>query len=288
MRQNAEILGSYFADYRVILYENNSTDGTKELLEEWQKQNWRVVALSEDLSLAELKDDSLALERNGTPFRTELIAKARNKLLDLIRSDSFDSFPYVVMVDWDFRTAWPFQEIRKTIETRGDWDCVAANGVIKNHEYYDLYALRSSIMPLGPELLGDGWWDELQHFLLSGKEWIPVYSAFGGLAIYKKDKLLLGSYSGHFTEELIPFYREIMSSLPPSNFYFRWYRGSYGLSESDVDKIPVICFEKNGYYNYGTYQAGAVCEHVVMHAKMRIKGASKIYINPQLRMYYKL
>src|SRR5262245_58080831 len=42
-----ERLGSMFADYRVLVYENDSTDSTPAILNRWAKANRRVTSISE-------------------------------------------------------------------------------------------------------------------------------------------------------------------------------------------------------------------------------------------------
>ena len=42
-----ERLGSCFRDYRVVVYENDSSDGTLAQLQQWQSRNPRVALLSE-------------------------------------------------------------------------------------------------------------------------------------------------------------------------------------------------------------------------------------------------
>ena len=37
-----ERLGKMFLDYRVVIYENDSTDGTDVILKEWESQNYKV------------------------------------------------------------------------------------------------------------------------------------------------------------------------------------------------------------------------------------------------------
>ena len=36
--ENMELLGTFFADYHVIIYENNSTDKTSRIFAEWAKR----------------------------------------------------------------------------------------------------------------------------------------------------------------------------------------------------------------------------------------------------------
>src|SRR6185436_16929185 len=96
--QSATELGAQFLDYRVIIYENNSTDRTKQLFQEWAKKNQRVIFLSQDLSKKRLAQELKMKVRN----RTEAIERARNKVLDIITRDKYEDYKYVIWVDLDF------------------------------------------------------------------------------------------------------------------------------------------------------------------------------------------
>src|SRR6267154_3380068 len=62
--KSATELGTQFLDYRVIIYENNSTDRTKQLFQQWAKENQRVIFLSEYLSKKKLADQLKMKVRN--------------------------------------------------------------------------------------------------------------------------------------------------------------------------------------------------------------------------------
>ena len=46
--ETIEQMGSFFADYRVVINENNSVDNTKEVLRKWASDNDKVVAICND------------------------------------------------------------------------------------------------------------------------------------------------------------------------------------------------------------------------------------------------
>ena len=47
--RSVQELGAQFLDYQVVIYENNSIDRTKELFQEWAKNNRHVIFISKDL-----------------------------------------------------------------------------------------------------------------------------------------------------------------------------------------------------------------------------------------------
>lgn len=280
---NIEALGNKFEDYTVIIYENNSTDNTKHFLKQWSKQNSRVILIAEDLDQSLLKQNVKSFNRaDGQPFRSELIAKARNKVLDIAREPRFDEYEFIVMADLDFSTPWPIDEIVKTIQTEGDWDCVTANGIMGD-SYYDKYALRTFQYPFGPELLGEFWWHQIVNtkIVYDGDKWVPVFSAFGGLGIYRKASILDSYYSGSVTEELMFDYQDIFTQSNKKNIYIWEYLKLYPESYKGRGLLNII-FQMNS----GCDLFPSCCEHVTLHAKMRLNGKGKIFINPKMVVKY--
>ncbi|MBS0634271.1 MAG: hypothetical protein JSR37_02265 [Verrucomicrobia bacterium] len=268
--QNIEALGSRFQDYAVVIYENNSTDNTAQKLSAWAEKNPKVCLLSETLSKKKL-----------ARARTVRVANARNKVLDEVRRKKYDKFRYLVMVDLDFVHPWPVDELVRSINHSFDWDCISANG-IQNGLYYDRYAYRAADHPFGPELLENGFWRivDSSPFRVDTQSWPLVYSAFGGLAIYKRDTIIKFSYSGVVTKALKRYYEQIMASLPIDHPHLVAY------SALNSKKSGII-FRKNCLnWQDPKDRSKTVCEHVTLHAAMALKGYRTFYINPKLIMVY--
>src|SRR6185312_11417267 len=66
--ERVERLGKFFADYRVVVYENDSIDGTGELLTAWAAGNERVTA---------------RCDRRGTPVSPKVRSKMRGETRSL-------------------------------------------------------------------------------------------------------------------------------------------------------------------------------------------------------------
>lgn len=274
--ENIELLGSHFQDYKVIIYENNSSDNTPKILSKWSENNSHVLFISENLPKA-----SLPLSR------TEKIARARNIVLNEARNCV--GFDYLIMADLDFQTPWPIKEILSTIQSRVSWDCVSANGVISNNVYWDYYALRYKKYPFGPELLGDKLYYKLceERIKLTGSKWVPCYSAFGGLAIYKFQSIIPFFYSGTVTKDLKNFYKIIMQSLSMTHTFVKSYLKILNLNnEGNLSNIPIVFRDNFSSEHDEGFHGITCCEHVPLHASMATHGFRKFYINPQMRMIY--
>lgn len=274
-----ELLGEKFDDYAVIIYENNSADKTAELLYRWAATNPRVVFESEMLS-----------ERKLSDRREERIARARNIVLEIAKREEYDDFDYLIMVDLDFITPWPVDEIVATTQLSGEWDCISANGVFRNGTlYWDRYAFRDREYPFGPELLGSGWWKGLKNswFGIDSDELKPVFSAFGGLAVYKRSTIIRFSYSGTATKELQKYYEMILGLLDPTNQDVLGYLKINKLkSFKEACEKPIVLRSRNPSGRRSEFKHIVCCEHVTLHAAMALEGYDKLFINPRLVMDY--
>ena len=261
----------------MIIYENNSSDNTVALYQAWAKTNTRVCFLSENIPRKLLP-----------PSRTENIARARNIVLRVARGEEYRDFDYLIMADLDFHTEWPHEEILKTTQLQVEWDCISANGFYGNN-YYDHYALRDRIFPLGPELLDSFWWKAAGwgECRWDGEELVPVYSAFGGLAIYKMSSILPFSYSGLVTEDLTRYYREILSAMTIEHPHAKAYLSGVGKGFTrDLSQVPIIYRCNTPAESPKQYPYPTCCEHVPLHASMAVHGFGKHYINPKLILRY--
>ncbi|MCH9612161.1 MAG: hypothetical protein S4CHLAM102_06450 [Chlamydiia bacterium] len=279
MIQNIETLGRQFADYQVVIYENNSKDQTVSLLSKWQKRNPRVKFISETYSLEALNAKTIAHTWDNLPCRIELIAQARNKLLEEIYKSTYDDCTYVIMADLDFKSRWNMKGILSSFEHTSRWDVICANGVNGDGGgvTYDYYALRSHEFPLGPELLGNLYWDSalLCKLKYKRKKYIPVQSAFGGLAIYKRE-FMKGIYYDAYPDEFLTHYYEKVLNDPTLQDHSHLVNFHKVHGETHLVQ----------YINNCGYEEPVCCEHVVFHSRLIGQRGARIFINPQMVIEY--
>lgn len=304
--QIVEKIGALFEDYQILIYENNSSDSTKQILKSWATKNPRVLALMENLTEEELASCIINRDESGAFSRPELIAKARNKVLDLAMSSKFKEFSYVIWMDLDFTIAPRYDGIVEVFESKQEWDAVFAYGVDREKKYWDWYAFRDITYPLGSEMLGNRWWYMNKSFHLSSEQsWYPVISAFGGFGIYKKASIEGCRYSGIVTSDLAVFYtrfmnQESVSKHPQVQLYHSLLRyldsiirissATPNLPQIKQRTIGISLFDENCPIVWRMssfwYQYPSVCEHVPFHASMHVNGHNKLYINPRLIFTY--
>ncbi|KAG5188126.1 hypothetical protein JKP88DRAFT_178328 [Tribonema minus] len=190
-----DAIGALFASYAVVLYENDSTDETPAMIEAWRAANRggaaRIDFISEQLNTVFPMDlGGFAEER----FR--LLADCRNKCLDVLRGPEYDAFSHVIVLDMDLYD-FDLDGLAHSFGAHDAWDAVSANGYFMlgdNEYYYDTLAFRTAEFP-------DTWHSDAQRDAAhrsydEAMPLVPVNSAFGGLAVYKRRCLVQCRYSG--------------------------------------------------------------------------------------------
>ncbi len=301
-----EKIGRLFSDYRILVYENNSSDQTAEILSKWSKNNPRVSFQSEHLSWAKQKRIFVNLLEKKKFYRPELIARARNLVLDQVFSPKYEGFNYVIWMDMDFTFPPAFEGIVEIFTSAREWDAVLAYGIDPVETYWDWYAFRDTTYPIGSELLGNDWWYMPKKFVLTEKDdWHPVYSAFGGCGIYKKESIRGCRYSAIVTQDLEDISTRIIqqgkaSCHPQIMKYLKMNDQTENvITISQVHgNLPKMSDPKMGFILFEgpqpliwrmssfVYQYPSVCEHVCFHASMIKKGHDKIFINPRFIFRY--
>lgn len=186
MIKTIEHIGGFFADYRVVLFENDSNDGTKEKLSAWKVRNSKVEVLSENYNIE---------KRPSIKF----LADARNKYIKAIQGLQYVDFDMVLMIDMDMSFGVDVRGIQDSFAKIEIWDGICSNGIFKNTgEMFDAFAFRNQEFPLQfPNAVYATVNDTLsriQKVYPAGSNLVPVYSCFGGMAIYKKSAILNCEY----------------------------------------------------------------------------------------------
>lgn len=186
-----ELMGSAFADHRGVVYENDSSDGTTRLLHQSAAASDRLDVISETL---------------GTPSwgstrdrgRMAHLAACRNRVLTHVL-ERYSDFDYAIVLDLDLPRGFSYDGLATTFGYEG-WDWTGSNGISgprypeEAHEsfFYDAWAFRWP----GDEAARP--FDEINrlHFR-RGSPPVPVWSCFGGLAVYRMEALRSGArYAG--------------------------------------------------------------------------------------------
>lgn len=179
MLQAFRNLGEKFADFRVIIFENDSSDNTLQLLQEAANEDSRFRVISHNYNLQ---------KRPSIKF----LAEIRNKYIEAIFEKEYDDFDIVIMADMDMKYGVDERGIEDSFAQYDKWDSVCSNGIFTTDgRMYDCFAFRNERFPHGlNDLPPYKYWNlyiaQLALIYRPDGDLVPVYSCFGGLAIYKK------------------------------------------------------------------------------------------------------
>lgn len=275
-------IGEKFEDYRIVIYENNSTDNTKQLLYRYLDNN-KFKIIMEDLSDEDINKNSTISKYNIVPgsdntCKIENITNARNKLIDEINKTEYDEYDVIVMIDLD-HSDWKVEGVIDTVYKVYNNKKMVFYG--KTSSYYDYFALRSmhsyhSI--LGPELIGESWWSNLANKFIRfrNNDLIQVCSAFNSIGVYSKDIFRHTRYSCVYNDYVKKVYTYILKNNP---YLLNMFKNEL---ESDCYKFPggIYDADLNVYWkNNSGYNKPVLCEHVCFNFELITKGY-EIYINP--------
>ena len=190
----AQLLGGYFQDYNIVIFENDSVDDTKRILQ----------GLREDPKIRIIQKDQLD---HIFPFRTERISFARNTLFNEVKIIGSDYF-CPMDLDGVIGDNFDVEGFLNNFAFDACWDAVFPANTDK---YYDIWTLRhEDLCPgdyeremnamdpvLSNTMIFDSRLNHLQNMdfkALNG--WLQVSSAFGGMGIYKTSKFIHSNYFG--------------------------------------------------------------------------------------------
>lgn len=192
-------LGDMFADYRIVIYENDSDDSTPDILNLIAKQNSKILVQTEKLGKPRLGEDI-------TYGRAKALAEYRNRYLSVIK-DGFDDYDKMIVIDLDLQHWW-LDGILHSLSY--DHDAMTANGIQltnKGYVYYDTWTFVKTDT-LITHLMHKPWY--LYHPL------VKVKSAFGGLGIYKIPSIMSCEYkpvvvNDVYTDEHVGFHFDMIA-----------------------------------------------------------------------------
>jgi hypothetical protein len=206
-------LGALFGQAEIHVYENDSSDDTGRLLDQWAGEG--VLHAIREQGIAE-----------RMPLRTERLAYGRNRLLDAVLARQ--RWDYICWADLDGLVGDRFSTagFLSNFQNEAAWDAVFP---LSWPLYYDIWALRED--QICPD---DYVWDgahRLNAALHAGKEihaatqqlapgrvagWLPVRSAFGGFGLYKAALAGRGRYTGlHQGREIcehVPYHAALLAA----------------------------------------------------------------------------
>jgi hypothetical protein len=282
-----------FPTITVCIYEDGSQDGTKNLLQELSiEYPYNVHVVCETVS----QDHSRVRTWDNMPCRMECIAAARNRLMEMLEQREMGerTDDLVVMLDPDLHTALPIAGLLDVLRHWPDnTDALFATGLGKRGNYYDIFACRTLEFCLDYDVLGEEMGERYhrkksltQSDALTMQSSNSVWSAFGGLAVYRGVAIRGRRYSAFPTRDLDEIYYSVAARDDDQGRLLREaqacaqthrhgaLQGIYLFNRKEVGGIF--------YFNCYGYNYPVVCEHVPFHASMLCAGYDKMRVDERL------
>ena len=215
-REKLERIGSMFKTYKIVLFENDSTDDSRDLFQEWEKANPHVILLQcfDESGSRECKYKSKSAYADGSlhPNRFHRMVYYRNQYLNYVKN-RLPNYDYMMVFDLDLKGGISLDGIAHSFDPSvlPKWDMVCASG----------YKMSPWVFMGGRRLYDGlayvpyekGFYEpvSLISLILSmnrtcdkriGSDLVPIYSGFNGLAIYKIQAIMKANYSAPRCEHL--------------------------------------------------------------------------------------
>lgn len=207
-------------EFSFFIYENNSVDRTKKILENNK---------NDQISISLNTDETLYLT-NRSRERTINLASYRNICLEWVEQNC-SNFNYVIVLDLDADQGFSIDGIYNSISWLNKIEQSAGMGsyslMSKNNKlfHYDTFAVRFNDWLESSEFPSYFEKEFTKYHPDIGSSPIQFYSCFGGLCIYKIQCFIDSNYDGSMGCEHIWFHKNIRDKgynmyLNPSSIFF--------------------------------------------------------------------
>lgn len=200
LKVNIPIINSFLnhiSEYKIVVFENDSKDNSKELLQEWGneigKDNFHLFMENRNVknTIPDKKEVDF-VNQYYSSIRISKMVNLRNQYLEYIEIQNWNA-DFLMIVDLDV-AGLSLKGILSVFNNDKEWDAVTANGYSLSpslrKRYHDSYALTECGDENEPQT--EKKISELSKkygSLKENDEWIKVYSAFGGLSMYRFDSI---------------------------------------------------------------------------------------------------
>lgn len=142
IRERLTYIGQQFQDYRIICFENDSTDGSRELLEQWMIDNSHFILLNCDkwgshrCQLKTLPGYTLGFMSKK---RMQNMAIYREEYLNYVKT-YYSNFDYMLVCDFDLNGNQSMDGLYHSLAAT-NWTAIFINGHIPICGTYGLYTI---------------------------------------------------------------------------------------------------------------------------------------------------
>lgn len=204
-----EHIGSYFKEYKIVLFENDSSDNTRNLLKNWEDENENVILLDCcKMGSCDCKLNEKAGYSHGTYSSKRLgkMARFRQQYLDFV-NHNLSNYDYMLVIDFDLDGNADINGLFDSI-AKDDWGAIFCNGRNPIPGCFGLITIPYDSLAYIPETSNYDREDNVSSLRLFYKNismeilafnnhFGRVKSAFNGYGLYKIKVLENCSYIGN-------------------------------------------------------------------------------------------
>ena len=183
-----EEISSLFNMVKVVVVENGSTDSTRVQLNSWANKNQTVKIVNGELAAFSTDKLSPGVNFYYSRHRIAKLAHLRNQYLEELKLSGI-SFDYLLVMDFDVDKI-RIAGVLDSFAQQKSWDAVAAFGYSisprlkrRYHDTFALVFLENAYLPQTENSIKKIQRDWVPD--MTSNNLLPVFSAFGGLSIYR-------------------------------------------------------------------------------------------------------
>lgn len=205
-----EEAGKHFSDYKIVIFENDSKDGTRDMIVAAAKNNPRIILLDcEHMGSKDCRLNEINLYDYGACSlkRMKKMALFRNQPLTYVKEHLSD-YEYLLTIDLDMEGTFSFDGLFNSIAYDG-WDAIIPNarcpfpgtlGMVTGAldmlafspvDDTNIHGQKLGVIEATKGLL------KMNYLMINAKDLVKVQSAFSGVALYKIPSILKCSYAGN-------------------------------------------------------------------------------------------
>jgi len=216
-----ERTGTMFQEYKIILFENDSNDDTRNILKQWVHKNSNVILLDcPETSNCKLKEKKMYDIGALSDERLDKMSIFRNKYLNHVKQN-FSHFDYMLVMDIDIQGPYDDNGILHSL-SYPKFDMICTNGLMPGlaglfHFAYDSLAFKdikdtSRTKNNTRNYIFYNLLKMNQQILTSRGKLIPVKSAFNGMALYNMNSIKESNYHGNLGCEHVGFHDSMIQN----------------------------------------------------------------------------
>lgn len=211
--------GSYYKDHKIVIFENDSSDGSREKIKEWTKINSNIELIECEVPNCQYKKERyVGLSRK----RQDDMVFYRNKCLNYIK-EKYSNYDYLLLVDLDMVGYYSIEGLIHSMSF-DNWDAIFVNGRKPSlfafgivSQMYDSLAfvdeeedINTRYQTLSNQ--SQSFQSSCKMQLISGNKLHKVKSAFNGAGLYKISSIVPFEYVNDWSCEHIGLHSQMIQN----------------------------------------------------------------------------